>query len=102
MRLQQGLSGKIPGGILCQKRKLFIAGGHTLYAVLHTMPFCSQIQEEGHQSRDHGFFKVHAKYLIEERFRGNLIEFNGEADHVHILFELPPSAHKLTARMVLN
>lgn len=56
MRLQQGLSGKIPGGILCQKRKLFIAGGHTLYAVLHTMPFCSQIQEEGHQSRDHGFF----------------------------------------------
>lgn len=23
------------------------------------------------------FFKVHAKYLIEERFRGNLIEFNG-------------------------
>lgn len=38
------------------------------------------------------FFKVHAKYLIEERFRGNLIEFNGEADHVHILFELPPSA----------
>lgn len=29
------------------------------------------------------FFKVHAKYLI---------EFNGEADHVHILFELPPSA----------
>lgn len=38
------------------------------------------------------FFKVHTKYLIEERFRGNLIEFNGEADHVHILFELPPSA----------
>lgn len=48
------------------------------------------------------FFKVHAKYLIEKRFRGNLTEFNGEADHVHILFELPPSAHKLTARMVLN
>lgn len=23
------------------------------------------------------FFKVHTKYLIEERFRGNLIEFNG-------------------------
>lgn len=38
------------------------------------------------------FFKVHTKYLIEERFRGNLIEFNGEADHVHILFELSPSA----------
>lgn len=54
--------------------------------------FCSQIQEEGHQSRDHGLFKVHTKYLIEERFRGNLTEFNGEADHVHILFELPPSA----------
>ena len=38
------------------------------------------------------FFKVHTKYQIEERFRGNLIEFNGETDHVHILFELPPSA----------
>lgn len=36
------------------------------------------------------FFKVHMKYLTEERFRGNLIEFNGKASH--ILFELPPSA----------
>lgn len=29
-------------------------------------------------------------YLI-ERCGGNLIEFNGEPDHVHILFELPPN-----------
>ena len=38
------------------------------------------------------FFEVHTKNLTEERLRGNLIEFNGEAEHVHILFELPLSA----------
>ena len=32
------------------------------------------------------------KYLIEECFGGILMEFNGEPDHIHILFELPPSA----------
>lgn len=34
----------------------------------------------------------YTKYLIEERFDGKLLGFNGEEDHVHILFELPPSA----------
>lgn len=38
------------------------------------------------------FMKDHARYLIEDRFHGKMIEFNGEEDHIHILFELPPSA----------
>ena len=66
MCLQQGLSGKIPGGILCQKRKLFIAGGHTLYAVLHTMPFCSQIQEEGHLIGNHTYNHVQLDKISKE------------------------------------
>ena len=38
------------------------------------------------------FIQEHARYLIEERYHGKLIELNGEEDHIHILFELPPSA----------
>lgn len=38
------------------------------------------------------FMEAHTRYLIEERFNGKLIGFNGEEDHIHILFELPPSA----------
>ena len=38
------------------------------------------------------FMKNHTRYLIEDRFNGKMIEFNGEEDHIHILFELPPSA----------
>ena len=38
------------------------------------------------------FMKNHTRYLIEDRFNGKMLEFNGEEDHIHILFELPPSA----------
>ena len=38
------------------------------------------------------FMKNHTKYLIEDRFKGKMLEFNGEEDHIHILFELPPAA----------
>ena len=38
------------------------------------------------------FMENHTKYLIEERFDGKLLGFSGEEDHIHILFELPPSA----------
>ena len=38
------------------------------------------------------FMKNHTRYLIEDRFNGKMLEFNGEKDHIHILFELPPSA----------
>ena len=38
------------------------------------------------------FMKNHTRYLIEDRFKGKMLEFNGEEDHIHILFELPPAA----------
>ena len=36
--------------------------------------------------------REYAQYLITERYHGKLMELNGEEDHIHILFELPPSA----------
>lgn len=36
--------------------------------------------------------RKYTKYLIEERLHGELLELNGEADHIHILFSLPPTA----------
>ena len=38
------------------------------------------------------FIREHTRYLMEERYHGKLLELNGEEDHIHILFELPPSA----------
>lgn len=38
------------------------------------------------------FMRSHTDYLISQRYHGKLLEFNGEEDHIHILFELPPSA----------
>lgn len=42
------------------------------------------------------FMKKHTEYLLEKRFEGELIEFNGEEDHIHILFELPPKIAPVT------
>ena len=33
----------------------------------------------------------YVKYLIEYCYQGRLVEFNGEADHIHVLFEVPPT-----------
>lgn len=43
------------------------------------------------------FMQEYAKYLIEEKYGGKLIQMNGEPDHVHILFELPPTKTLATA-----
>lgn len=39
----------------------------------------------------------YAKYLIEEKYGGTLVQMNGEPDHVHVLFELPPTKTPATA-----
>lgn len=33
----------------------------------------------------------YVNHLIEDCYHGKLIEFNGEEDHIHILFEIPPT-----------
>lgn len=37
------------------------------------------------------------RHLVEEKYQGKLLEMNGEADHLHILFELPPTMAPATA-----
>lgn len=37
------------------------------------------------------YMKDYTLYLIEECYGGKLLEMNGEPDHVHLLFELPPA-----------
>ena len=37
------------------------------------------------------YMKDYTLYLIEECYGGKLVEMNGEPDHVHLLFELPPA-----------
>ena len=36
--------------------------------------------------------RQYAKHLIEQCYQGKLLEWNGEPDHIHILFELPATA----------
>ena len=36
--------------------------------------------------------RQYATHLIEQCYQGKLLKLNGEPDHIHILFELPPSA----------
>ena len=88
--------------LMSEKKTVYSRRAHSVCRLTYHAVFVVKYRRKIISPGIMDFFKVHTKYLIEERFRGNLIEFNGEADHVHILFELPPSAHKLTARMVLN
>ena len=37
------------------------------------------------------YMRTYVKHLIEDCYLGKLVEFNGESDHVHILFEIPPT-----------
>ena len=36
--------------------------------------------------------RQYVSHLNEQCYQGKLIELNGEADHIHILFELPATA----------
>ena len=78
--------------IMSEKKTVYSRRAHSVCRLTYHAVFVVKYRRKVISPGIMDFFKVHAKYLIEERFRGNLIEFNGEADHVHILFELPPSA----------
>ena len=78
--------------IMSEKKTVYSRRAHSVCCLTYHAVFVVKYRRKVISPGIMDFFKVHAKYLIEERFRGNLIEFNGEADHVHILFELPPSA----------
>ena len=78
--------------IMSEKKTVYSRRAHSVCCLTYHAVFVVKYRRKVISPGIMDFFKVHAKYLIEERFRGNLTEFNGEADHVHILFELPPSA----------
>ena len=77
---------------MSEKKTVYSRRAHSVCCLTYHAVFVVKYRRKVISPGIMDFFKVHTKYLIEERFRGNLIEFNGEADHVHILFELPPSA----------
>ena len=77
---------------MSEKKTVYSRRAHSVCCLTYHAVFVVKYRRKVISPGNMDFFKVHTKYLIEERFRGNLIEFNGEADHVHILFELPPSA----------
>lgn len=78
--------------LMSEKKTVYSRRAHSVCRLTYHAVFVVKYRRKVISPGIMDFFKVHTKYLIEERFRGNLIEFNGEADHVHILFELPPSA----------
>lgn len=78
--------------LMSEKKTVYSRRAHSVCCLTYHAVFVVKYRRKVISPGIMDFFKVHTKYLIEERFRGNLIEFNGEADHVHILFELPPSA----------
>lgn len=77
---------------MSEKKTVYSRRAHSVCCLTYHAVFVVKYRRKVISPGIMDFFKVHTKYLIEERFRGNLTEFNGEADHVHILFELPPSA----------
>lgn len=78
--------------LMSEKKTVYSRRAHSVCCLTYHAVFVVKYRRKVISPGIMDFFKVHTKYLIEERFRGNLTEFNGEADHVHILFELPPSA----------
>ena len=78
--------------LMSEKKTVYSRRAHSVCRLTYHAVFVVKYRRKVISPGIMDFFKVHTKYLIEERFRGNLIEFNGDADHVHILFELPPSA----------
>ena len=65
---------------------------HSVCCLTYHAVFVVKYRRKVIDSRIMEFMKNHTRYLIEDRFNGKMIEFNGEEDHIHILFELPPSA----------
>ena len=75
-----------------EKRGIYTRRAHSVFRLTYHAVFVVKYRRKDISPGIMGFMEQHTKYLIEERFRGVLKEFNGEPDHIHVLFELPPSA----------
>ena len=67
-------------------------GAHSVYRLTYHAVFVIKYRRKVISPEILEHMKQYAKYLLKERYHGSLLELNGEEDHIHILFELPPSA----------
>ena len=72
--------------------KIYSRRAHSVCCLTYHAVFVIKYRRKAISPEILDFMETHTRYLIEERFNGKLIGFNGEEDHIHILFELPPSA----------
>lgn len=75
-----------------EKKEGYTRRAHFVCRLTYHAVFVVKYRRKVISSEIMAFMEQHTKYLIEECFGGVLLEFNGEQDHIHILFELPPSA----------
>lgn len=64
---------------------------HSVYRLMYHAVFVIKYRRKVLTAEIIDEMRDYSDYLIRERYRGKLNEFNGEADHVHVLMELPPS-----------
>lgn len=62
---------------------------HSIYSLKYHLVVVTKYRNKCINSSMLEFLKSNAKRLIEDK-KGSLIEFNGESDHIHLLFEMPP------------
>lgn len=72
------------------------SSAHSVYRLTYHAVFVVKYRRKVISTDIMDHMEQYTRYLLEERYHGQLIEFNGEEDHVHILFELPPSASPST------
>lgn len=73
-------------------KKEYSKGSHSVYRLTYHAVFVTKCKRQVITPEILADMKEYAGYLVRERYHGEMMEFNGEADHVHILFELPPAA----------
>lgn len=68
------------------------SGAHSVYRLTYHAVFVIKYRRKVISPEIMEHMKTYTAYLLKERYHGELIEFNGEEDHIHVLFELPPAA----------
>lgn len=62
---------------------------HSIYSLKYHLVVVTKYRNKCINQEILNYLKQYTTKLIEDR-KGSVIEFNGEEDHIHILFEIPP------------
>lgn len=65
---------------------------HAVYKLTYHAVFVIKYRRKVLSGPVMDYIRDYAKHLIEECYKGKLLELNGEPDHIHLLFELPATA----------